>query len=244
MTDVRQAGRPQPWGYWATAGWAIVGAVVSSLAALAVVVLLRPDALDAEIDILKDGLLISVSSIATALSLVAVLTLAAWLARWPAAEYLGLVMPARRDVVRAFAALIPFLLAYDAMTWLLGRDIISQFQVDAYTSAKASGALTLLWIAIVVTAPVSEEIVFRGFLFRGWVRSPRGAWAGILIIAALFAIIHIQYNWYEMLQVFLVGTLLTWTRWWSGSTLLTMMMHAAVNLWAMLQTAAKLDWFA
>ena len=45
---------------------------------------------------------------------------------------------------------------------------------------------------------------------------------GILIVTLLFTIIHIQYNWFGLLQVFMIGLLLTWTRWRSGSTLLPM----------------------
>jgi len=50
---------------------------------------------------------------------------------------------------------------------------------------------------------------------------------------------HIQYDWFGLAQVFLIGMLLGWVRWRSGSTTLTILMHGLNNLWAMLETAAK-----
>jgi uncharacterized protein len=101
-----------------------------------------------------------------------------------------------------------------------------------------------LWLAIVVAAPVAEEIIFRGFIFRGWVRSSQRPMLGIFIVTVLFAVIHIQYNWFGILQVFLIGLLLTWTRWRSDSTLLPMLMHVIANFYAMLQVVLFIDWFS
>jgi membrane protease YdiL (CAAX protease family) len=44
--------------------------------------------------------------------------------------------------------------------------------------------------------------------------------------------------------VFLIGLLLTWTRWRSGSTLLTMIMHVIANFYAMLQVTIFIDWMS
>ena len=55
---------------------------------------------------------------------------------------------------------------------------------------SAGGWLVWLWLAIVVVTPIGEEIIFRGFLFRGWLRSPRDVWPVIIATAFLWAIIH------------------------------------------------------
>jgi membrane protease YdiL (CAAX protease family) len=246
MTDTGQQTTEERfvWGIWATLGWVIIALVVSLIAAFVPLLLMRPEAITGTVDILKDGALLSVTTIVSATVQVGVLALAARLARWPAAEYLALVWPARRDLIIAFACLATFVLAYDALTYLLGRDIVTPFQVDTYRSARESGTLPLLWITLVIAAPVAEEIIFRGFLFRGWVTSPRSAVPAILLISALFAIIHLQYDWFGILQVFFIGLVLAWARWWTGSTLLTILMHALINLWATVQTLVKVDWLS
>ena len=38
---------------------------------------------------------------------------------------------------------------------------------EAYISARIAGSLLLFFLAVVVVAPITEEIAFRGFLFRG-----------------------------------------------------------------------------
>ena len=54
--------------------------------------------------------------------------------------------------------------------YVSGRDLVPPFQVEAYQSAKDAGWLVGLMLAIVVVAPIGEEIAFRGFLYRGLVR--------------------------------------------------------------------------
>jgi uncharacterized protein len=91
-------------------------------------------------------------------------------------------------------------------------------------------ALTMLWITVLVSAPVFEEIIFRGFLMRGWSESRLGAMGAILLSSLAFAVIHTQYNLYNMGFVLGLGLLLGVMRWRSGSTMLTIMLHAAWNL--------------
>jgi membrane protease YdiL (CAAX protease family) len=58
----------------------------------------------------------------------------------------------------------------------------------------------------------------------------------VVVISALWAISHVQYNWFSILQIFLLGLVLGWARWRSGSTMLTFAMHALNNTWAMVET--------
>jgi len=247
MTDIELETAPPrtPWGLWATLGWVILAFLLSAIAGFVVVLIWRPEAImSGGSDMLKDGPLISITTVASAVVQIGMLALAAKLARWPASEYLGLVRPAIRPALIAILILIVFLLGYDALTYLLGRDIVTPFQVDTYRTARDGGTLPLLWLTFVVVAPVAEEIMFRGFLFRGWVRSESSAIPAILVISLLFAAIHVQYDWFGMLQVFFIGLLLAIARWRSGSTLLTILMHVLINFWATVQSMIKVEWLS
>jgi hypothetical protein len=102
--------------------------------------------------------------------------------------------------------------------------------------------LLLMWLTLVIAAPVGEEALFRGFLYRGWAQSPGAVVPAIVVISAAWAIIHTQYDWFGIVQIFLIGLLLGWVRWRSGSTLLTMLLHGLINAWATIQTMIKVHW--
>jgi membrane protease YdiL (CAAX protease family) len=128
--------------------------------------------------------------------------------------------------------------AGDATLYLSGRDVVTPFQLQSYTTAAAAGWLAAMFAAAILIAPAGEEAVFRGFLFRGWVRSPRSVWPGIIVISILWAILHIQYDWAGVLQIFVIGLFLGWMRWRSGSLVLTFLLHALFNLEGTLETLA------
>jgi membrane protease YdiL (CAAX protease family) len=241
LPDIGADAHPRPWGYLATLGWATLAAALSLLVAVVVTLLWRKDIRFKPVDLLNDGALLSFSTAVWNVVQIVALVFIARLARWRPGEYLGLVRPNKRDAVIALVFLALFLPSWDALTYLLGRDIVPPFQVASYLSARTSGALPLLWFTFVVAAPAGEEIMFRGFLYRGWVRSQRGVVPGVAVISALWAAMHGQYDWFGLLQVFLMGLLFGWVRWQSGSTTLTMIMHGIANLWATLETVMKVE---
>ncbi len=159
-----------------------------------------------------------------------------------AATYLGLIWPKRGEVVLGVAAVVAMIVAGNVLSWLLGRNLVTPFQLDIYTTARAGGWLFWLWLAVVVLTPIGEEIQFRGFLFRGWLQSPSDAWPVIVVTSLLWALIHVQYDWYVIGQIFIFGLLLGWMRWATGSTILTILLHALINSEGMIETFVDLKW--
>ena len=100
----------------------------------------------------------------------------------------GLTWPRRGEVVFGVAAMVALIVVGNVLSWLLGRNLVTPFQLDIYRTAGAAGWLLWLWLAVVVVTPIGEEILFRGFLFRGWLRSPRDAWPVIVVTALLWAL--------------------------------------------------------
>jgi membrane protease YdiL (CAAX protease family) len=150
--------------------------------------------------------------------------------------YLGYKLPRRGEVLFGIGALAALILTGDLISLLAGRSVVDPFQSDIYQAAQKANLLPLLLFAICILIPVSEESLFRGFLFRGWLQSPRSAWLVIVLTAGLFAVIHVQYDWFLIGQVFAFGVLFGWMRWVTGSTLLTMLLHGLVNLEGMIET--------
>jgi membrane protease YdiL (CAAX protease family) len=167
---------------------------------------------------------------------VMLLFLFAWRRSVSAIDYLGLTAPTRNELIFGFIAVVALIAVGNLLSWLLGQDIVTPFQSSIYRTASAAGWLPLLWLAVVVVTPIGEETLFRGFLFRGWLRSPRDAWPVIVIVALGWALIHVQYDWYIIFWVFVSGLLLGWLRWATGSTILTILLHGLINFEAMLES--------
>lgn len=96
----------------------------------------------------------------------------------PALEGLGITRPTRAGVGWG--------LFYSAL-WLA----LCEGQVWAGTPRPTTDTLTLAHGSAVLVAPLLEELLFRGFL-RGRLRAlGLGAWATVLLCAALFALLHL-----------------------------------------------------
>jgi uncharacterized protein len=234
-------GEVKPWGRWPTLGLSLIALFGGQGVALATLVGWYGLSLTHWSDLMVDGLLVTLSVyIATAVQ-TALLALMALRTGSGPAKYLGLTLPRKHDVIIGIVIVTVVGAALDGASRLFGLNPVTQFQFDIYRSARAEGWLPWLWLAIVVVGPIGEETLFRGFLFRGWHRSPRDAWVAITVTALLWALSHAQYNVYFMGQVFAFGLLLGWFRFKSGSTILTILLHGLLNLEAMLETVVAFN---
>ena len=232
------------WGYLATLGWAVLAFALGQIAAGVAVIWLQHGDLSLLAAAPFDGKLVVESVLPLNLVMVAVVLIAVRLARANPSDYLALTWPKPREVITAVAYLALLIAASDGVLYVTGQSLVSSFQLQSYTSAVAEGWLPALLISAIIVAPAGEEILFRGFLFRGFVRPERLAWPGIVATAALFAAPHVQYDWVGVLQIFVIGLFLGVMRWRSGSTLLTFFLHALFNLEGTMETVAQVHLFA
>lgn len=225
----------KPWGRVSTLLLGVVSMIAAQLIAFLLTLSLLGMDLTSHADLDGDGVAVSLLILISAPVQIALLMLLAG-RRGNALDYLGLVIPKRSDVIFGVLAIVALIVVADVVSWLFDRALVTPFQVSIYRTADAAGWLPLLWFAVVVGAPAGEEVLFRGFLYRGWLRAPRDTWAVIAITAGLFALMHVQYDWFVIGQVFVFGLLLGFMRWASGSTLLTILLHGVINFEGMLET--------
>jgi membrane protease YdiL (CAAX protease family) len=152
-------------------------------------------------------------------------------------EYLALRWPSWRNLGICLGLTLLLLMASDFVTTQSGRDAIPDFMAGIYASSRDAGAgfFILLAFTLIVLAPLGEEIVFRGFFYRG-LSSRGGPFAAIVITAATWSALHAQYELFFMAQIFAFGVFLGWIRWRSDSLILAMILHAAINALALIQT--------
>jgi uncharacterized protein len=236
MSALDEQQEPQPWGRVTSLGLAIIAMLIGQMVALLVVNWAYGRSLAQLADLAQDGVGVSVIIIVSTPIQVGILMLMARQTRIKVADYLALKLPRRSEVIVGVLVMIGFIVIGNLVSWLLRQPIVTPFQFAIYRTASAAGWLPILWLAVVVVTPIGEEILFRGFLFRGWHRRPGDVWLVIAATSALWAMSHLQYDLFVIVQIFIVGLILGWFRWVSGSVLLTILLHALVNCEGMFET--------
>ncbi len=215
-----------PWRFWSTLGWlllanaALVG--VHHVSHYADIHRVLP---------FDRSLLGPLTTILSMLAAVLVLALAAG-RRGPSARlYLNLVWPRWHHVLIALGAYAALYVALLGLEKILPPTVDRlPDQLSEYRDLLAHPTqLVFYWLVAVVSAPIFEEIIFRGFLLRGWSESRVGIIGALLLSTLIFTQAHTQYDVRGMLDVFAIGLAFGLVRWWSGSTILAIMMHMGWN---------------
>jgi membrane protease YdiL (CAAX protease family) len=241
-TPVIQTPRPpRIWKFWGTALWGLfifAAMFVGQLAVVAWFVVRRegPIDLSAAIHVVSSGLTISLSVIMGLPAVLGALWVAIRVSRTPFADYLALRWTSWTNLLIGIVAMFVLVMGWDMISRLTGREVEPGFMGEVLKSARADGALWLLVLAFCVAAPITEEFFARGFLYRGWSESFLGPVGAILLSSVVWTVLHLQYDWFFLGEVFSIGLLLGYLRYRGNSIWLTVILHSLNNLAATLQS--------
>jgi membrane protease YdiL (CAAX protease family) len=232
------------WGLVATLLWGCLIAfafiIAQSLAFGIYIGLQQPEWLDADVEALTElaltnGSVIAYSTLLSTPVCVALILIITWLKRGARiGRYLAWRGATRRELLRWLLIIALFLLLSDLAIILLDLPVVPEIMFAQYHSAQPKW---MFWLAIVLAAPLAEELFFRGFLYKGLARSPLRPAGAILLTAAVWAVIHQQYDLYGVLLIFLSGLILGVARERTGSVQLPLLLHGVSNFVAMVQVA-------
>lgn len=153
-------------------------------------------------------------------------------------RYLGLKEPSSNVyflvAVAAMIAAIPFTeylgllnrkinLPPNWEKWVADGEESAERTIRILLSKHTIKDLVLNIICIAGLAAVGEELLFRGVVQRLLTKMFRSPWAGIIITAAIFSAIHMQF--YGFIPRFILGILLGLIYWYSGSLWVAMLAH-------------------
>ena len=140
--------------------------------------------------------------------------------------------PRKRTVLLMFGVLAASLIAtsvYAGIVDWLGWDRLSTPEVESDIFFDGPAVL-LTFQALAFITPMSEEIFFRGFIFRGLL--PRmGPWWAIAGSALVFSAFHLSIG--VVVPIFITGFLLAWLYWRTGSLWAAIGAHAGQNALAL-----------
>ncbi|MEY2542552.1 MAG: protease family protein [Verrucomicrobiota bacterium] len=124
-------------------------------------------------------------------------------------------------------AATPLILLAEALTQnAFGSGSSKQEIVDLFNTSRTIGQRVTIIVLAVVVAPMSEEFIFRFFIY-GVVRRYFGVGIGLVFNSMLFAAAHVHLP--SAVPLFVLGGCLTLAYEWSGSILVCMAMHALFN---------------
>jgi|GEM_PF-2846865 len=117
------------------------------------------------------------------------------------------------------------------LLYFLGRDTGSEVSSEEFATGILANQASLPFVVFVllVIAPIFEEIIFRGFMFRGIEKSPLGPVGAILVTSFVFTIVHQQYAGTALIGLFVLSLLLGLTRARTGSIIPAITMHFIFN---------------
>ena len=238
--DGRIEGQPLPWGFWATTGFTCLIITASlateTFAALAYYATIKALYPDMRFDPFRyEGLLIGLLSFINAPVVIGLTLFFARLRKnISIKEYFCLFNTGKDQYIKWFLLVLVLAFCSDAITIILEKPIVPDVMAVAYESARFK---SLLWFAMVVVSPLTEEIVFRGFVFKGIQASPLGPIGAILISASGWAALHSQYDLYGVATIFVGGLALGIARHRTNSIFIPIMMHSLANFVATVETA-------
>ena len=229
---------PAAWGFWATLGFGLL-ATCAMIAVQTLVVLFfvgvsmaystgrqAPPAQTIE-RLIHDPLMLSISLLAAGPVTLGVVWLAVRRRRgWRFAEYLALRGFSLRQFVVWFLVLAGVLSMGEVLLRLVGDDSGEAFIRSVLMSGKS---VVPLIFAVTVLAPLIEELLFRGFMFRGLAASRAGLAGAVVIPNFLWVLLHVQYAGPTLVVLFAMGLVLGMARHFSSSVTLPLVLHAISN---------------
>lgn len=143
-------------------------------------------------------------------------------ARWAALD-LGL----RDPVVRGLWPWVALYVAWYAAEWVI-FSFYPPEQTPEWLDELKQLPLLEQFILLVVTAPLIEELLFRGAMFSALLRR-WGIWVAAIVPSAIWGILHFDFEPWFVASIAGSGVVLAIIRWKSGSLYIPVCLHAAGN---------------
>ena len=225
------------WGFWGTFLWGIVIGVLlflGQLIPLLVYMIVVGEVISLENFFLfaqkveTDAWLLSISVIGSALIVVPLVFGIAKLKKGSVLkEYFDLRAYSWKTFWRWMGILVLLLIFEGYAIELMGAEEIPSFMMNIEFPSTFS--MYLLAFSVMFMAPLIEEVVFRGFLLKGFSNTFMGAEGAVALTSLLWAIIHLQYEFAYVAVIFMIGLVFGYARIKTQSLFVPMTMHMLMN---------------
>jgi len=219
-TNIQFTQSPTPWGFFATGGLCacIALVVIATLIALfgyhEIVKITTSAAAENPVNFTVAYL------VASPIAIVLCVVFSKLRNGFSFAKYVGFVLPKTKQLL-IWTGITATLLIFCDLT-----------EDGSRTDAKLTSAglipLFVFSFMAIFLAPLTEEMVFRGFAFKGLWHSVGSIWA-ILLTSFIFSLCHMNRSIVAQCMIFIFGILLGTARVKTGSLYVPIIMHATAN---------------
>ncbi|MEM9026873.1 MAG: CPBP family intramembrane glutamic endopeptidase [Pseudomonadota bacterium] len=154
--------------------------------------------------------------------------------RWRSALLLNIPQGQRRSVIPGIVAVSAFILGVCTVLAVVFLPEMLRRDISPFFPLIESDVWWVAVLAVVVGAPISEEILFRGFLVRELTQAQVGFGWAAGIANVMWTAAHFNYSIVGLSFVFLAGVLFSWALYRTGSVWVTIAMHALYNIVALI----------
>ena len=197
-----------------------------------------------EVSILSDEKTI-ISPVESAVSYLITVPLQIWFIFWllrrrkiDLSKNLGLYHFNRNALIYSLVAYVILYLVLTAYSYA--------FQIsppEEFIKLMQATPFVLNFLMVVIGAPIVEELLFRGFLFSQLKTTKLGINGSIILTSLIWTSIHLQYDLFLLIPIFLIGLLLGYLMHKYNSLYLVIIVHALHNLQATLFIEFFYDYF-
>ena len=181
----------------------------------------------------SDGTVVSVSIIISSFLIIAITTAIIGLKKGNIKNYLALSWFSLSVGISMFGLLLVFMIGSQLLSSFL--EINPLVFIDPLYQSVSS--VWLFVFAIVIAAPIYEEVVFRGILWSAIAEQfsadshseHSGAIVASIVTSLVFAVIHLQYGGYEISTIVVLALIFSYARFKSGSLILPILLHIINN---------------
>lgn len=142
------------------------------------------------------------------------------------ANYVGLQLVKVGELIRWLTYLAIFAIVAVSCEKIVGRPPAPEWMKAAYDSTDY---VWLFFVSVVILGPITEELLYRGYIQRVWSQSKLGIMGSIMMVSFIWAGTHFQYDLYDMTWIVLFGVILGISRLKTGSIIPAIAMHMSWN---------------
>jgi uncharacterized protein len=226
------------WGFWPTVGFSLAIGFILLIVQVVVILVLAVTNLDAaslvdpvaleEYLMANYGFIMGLGTVISGiLASAAIIGVIKMKKGASVKEYLGLRKLSPKTLIVIIFITLALIVAVEGLSLFIDDTVESDFDTMLYDT---SGWTVLFWLALVVFAPLQEELFFRGFLFAGIRDSRLGIGGAVVITSLIWAALHVQYNLYIMGIIFAMGVVMGVVRYKTKSIWSSLIIHGAYNL--------------